>query len=399
MPEQRRRSEPLWSTVSDVLIELDARRFRAVMLILSIALATGTLVAALGISHVAAKQVDADLAATTLNSITVSLAQGVQNEDQVFPSDTLERIHSQELVEIAGLFNLVSGSVKTYVSRPPFPADGDGGVQVAGATSGFVTSLGGSFSNTSSWLLDSTERVAFIGESALERLSIPKTSDYSGIAISINGTLYSVVGSFNTPNDEHNLRVLIPYDNSVQATGTDRGAYLNVLTKPGAGAVVAQSVRQIVRPEAPEILNASQVYSFETLRKGVSSQLGKFAAFIGVFLLVLTILLISNVMSTSVNSRVGEIGVRRALGASRVRVASLFLAEGGMVGLVGGITGSAIGALAVLLVSVLNNWSAQLSPVLIVLGPVVGLLTGVLSSVQPALRASKIEPALAVRSD
>lgn len=125
----------------------------------------------------------------------------------------------------------------------------------------------------------------------------------------------------------------------------------------------------------------------------------RLAAGIGALLLVLTILLIANAMIVSVMSRTAEIGVRRALGASRSAVASLFLIEGGAVGFLGGLTGSALAVVSLLAVSLVHEWSAVMNPVVIGLGPLVGVVAGLVSSLYPAFRAAGIEPALAVRSD
>lgn len=135
------------------------------------------------------------------------------------------------------------------------------------------------------------------------------------------------------------------------------------------------------------------------LRTGVSTQLDRLAAGTGALLLALTVLLIGNAMVVSVMSRTGEIGLRRAIGASRARVAAMFWTEGALSGLVGGLTGSALAAVAVVVVAAVNGWTAAVSPVVVVLGPAIGVAAGVLSSLYPALRAAAVEPAQAVRAD
>nr|WP_279589689.1 ABC transporter permease [Cellulomonas uda] len=98
-------------------------------------------------------------------------------------------------------------------------------------------------------------------------------------------------------------------------------------------------------------------------------------------------------------SRTGEIGLRRAIGASRARVAAMFWTEGALSGAVGGVTGSALAAVAVVVVAAVNGWTASVNPVSALLGPTIGLVAGVVSSLYPALRAAAVEPAQAVRAD
>lgn len=172
-----------------------------------------------------------------------------------------------------------------------------------------------------------------------------------------------------------------------------------VRTEPGAGAVVAPVIRLALRPDAPERLTSSQVVDITDLRTGVTTQLDRLAAWVGGLLLVLTVLLVANGMVVSVMARTGEIGVRRALGSSRGSVAALFLVEGALVGALGGLAGSAIATAAVVIVAAVSGWTAMFQLVWVVLGPAVGVTAGLVSSLYPAMRASSIQPALAVRSD
>ena len=208
-----------------------------------------------------------------------------------------------------------------------------------------------------------------------------------------------MAGLIDSPSGLLDSTIIIPYELAHDQLNTDADAHMKILTKPGAGAQIAKVVRSVIRPEAPEMLQVSQVQTVNDMRQGVATQLDRFAAFIGAFLLMLTVLLIANAMTVSVMARTGEIGVRRALGASRVDVAGLFLMEGALVGVLGGLAGSAFAAIAIVVVSAMNQWTAAYSILLVLAGPIVGVLAGVISSIYPAIRASGVQPALAVRSD
>lgn len=114
---------------------------------------------------------------------------------------------------------------------------------------------------------------------------------------------------------------------------------------------------------------------------------------------MLTCLLITNSMVVSVVARTEEIGLRRALGASRAGVSAVFWAEGLVIGFVGGATGSTVGAVAVVAVAAANRWTAHIDPGFFVVGPALGGFIGLLASAYPAWNATRISPALAVRSD
>ena len=106
---------------------------------------------------------------------------------------------------------------------------------------------------------------------------------------------------------------------------------------------------------------------------------------------------IANTTLVAVMERVPEIGLRRAVGARGRHVAGQFLAESATLGLLGGILGTCVGLLVVAGVSFSRGWTAILPAGLALAAPAIGLVTGLLAGVYPALRAAAIEPAEALR--
>lgn len=392
-----------WATVRDVLadvaVEMHARRTRTALMIAAVAMSTGTLLSAVGISTVAARQVDADMAASTLDLISVVAASGVQasDDDPLFPADASARVAAVDLVDAAGQ-RLDPGDVTTVAVTRAERGRPVAGVSVAGLTSGYLDAVRAP--HRAAWMLDGDDRIALLGVDAAQALDVPATLDPTGFTIRVNGEPFQVVGFLDDgPDATLSDVVAIPYRLAVGMAGSDVTAAMTVRTAPGAGTVVADVVRLAVRPDAPHDLASSQVVDVSALRTGVSTQLDRLAAWVGALLLALTVLLIGNAMVVSVMSRTSEIGLRRAIGASRSRVAAMFWTEGALSGAVGGVTGSALAAVAVVVVAAVNGWTASLSPVWVLLGPTVGLAAGVVSSLYPALRAAAVEPAQAVRAD
>ncbi|MFE2317178.1 ABC transporter permease [Streptomyces sp. NPDC059441] len=93
-----------------------------------------------------------------------------------------------------------------------------------------------------------------------------------------------------------------------------------------------------------------------------------------------------------------EIGLRRALGASRRQVAGQFLAESTTIGLLGGIVGAALGVVVVVCVAGVKQWTPVLDFRLALGAPVAGAVVGLLAGLYPSLRAARMEPADALRS-
>ncbi|GII99879.1 putative ABC transport system permease protein [Sediminihabitans luteus] len=402
--------------VDDVLVELASRRARALLMVVAVGLSTGALQASVGISTQAAQQIGADIAASTLDLTSVSVvptgdgpggadAASASEVATILPADTEERLAGIDLVDSGGRRLDVSGAASPVVTRLPGGdevgrGEGEQQLDVVAVTSGYLRAARTEAPTASTFLLDGDTPVVLLGPGAAEALDVPVVDDPTGLQVWIDGQPYDVVGFVGGagPAALENA-VVMPYARGLATVGRDDDASVLVRALPGAGAQVASVVAQAVRPDAPERLSASSVVSMSTLRRGVSTQMDKLAAWTGTVLMVLTILLIANSMIVAVTSRTTEIGLRRALGCSRAQVGAVFLAEGMLIGFLGGLVGAAIAATSVVAAAALNGWSAVLSPGWIAVGPLIGVAVGLVASAYPARRAATISPALAVRSE
>lgn len=406
----------LWRSVvddlADVLLELSARRGRAVLLMLAVALSTGALVAAVGVSTTASEQINADMAAQVLDEITLTAAETSSEVDAadrsgaagpVFTAGAEARVHELDMVAAAGL-RLDLDVVDSRPSRfevPETEQSASAAVQVFGATESYLDAVSATVPGGTAWMVSSESpyQVVLLGEGAAQELGVPTGGDLSGYRVWVNGHAAEVVGIV-TSGDRVDLSraVIVPYAEAVARRG-DSQSRMTVRTELGGGGAVAEVVRLAARPDAPEKLVATRIVDLRDLRTGVQTQLGRMAGTVGTLLLLLTGLLIANSMVVAVVSRTSEIGLRRALGASRADVARLFLLEGGSLGLLGGLAGGALGAWVVVAVSAVNGWGAVLTGWLAVAGPTIGVAIGVVASLYPSVRAAGISPATAIRVD
>jgi putative ABC transport system permease protein len=129
------------------------------------------------------------------------------------------------------------------------------------------------------------------------------------------------------------------------------------------------------------------------------------SAFFAVFIMVSAIsvviggIVIMNVMLVSVTLRRREIGVRRAVGATKRDVLQQFMAESVMQCIAGGIAGISMGFLVALVLRTYTPFPASVRTWVAVLGVIMSSVVGLFFGIYPAVRASQLDPVVALRSD
>jgi putative ABC transport system permease protein len=107
---------------------------------------------------------------------------------------------------------------------------------------------------------------------------------------------------------------------------------------------------------------------------------------------------IANVMVISVLERRSEIGLRRALGATRRHIAEQFLAEALLLSALGGLAGTLFGGTATAVYAVTQHWQVQIPALTLYGGTGAALAIGAIAGLYPALRAARLSPTQALRT-
>jgi len=158
-------------------------------------------------------------------------------------------------------------------------------------------------------------------------------------------------------------------------------------------AVLARSVN----PEAPNEVDVSRPSDALEARAKTDKALRNLLLGLGAVALLVGGVGITNVMVISVLERRGEIGVRRALGAGRRHILTQFLAEAGLLSLLGGTAGCALGAGVTAIYAHQRGWVLDVPIAALAGGAGAALAVGLLAGVSPAIRAARLDPAEAIR--
>ena len=254
------------------------------------------------------------------------------------------------------------------------------------------------------------QRVAVLGPTVIEALGINSPDAIIGEPVRIRGIQFTVVGvlkskgqatPFGNPDDQ----VLVPITTGrFRLFGSDRLRSVSVLAAsedkiPDAMADIQRVLRRehrLTQSKPDDFMIRSQADFLNTLGETTQVFTYLLSGIAAVSLLVGGIG-IMNIMLVSVTERTREIGIRKALGATRANILLQFLIEAVVLCLLGGLIGALVGSGGATAMSAFFQWNTIISPLAIVAAFVFSAVVGVLFGVWPARRAASLDPIVALR--
>ena len=254
-------------------------------------------------------------------------------------------------------------------------------------------------------------RVALIGETVVRELF--GTEDPLGAEILVGSVRFRVTGILEPlGTDAHGMdrddEVVIPISTAmrrVMNVDTIRGARL-LVTDPSLVEATAREAREILRErhglgvsegDQPDDFTIITPIQVQEMVSKVQKVLFLFLPLVAGLSLLAGGVVAASLMLASVNDRIGEIGLRRAVGARPDDIQLQFLLETAVTTLGGGLLGLALGITAAQAIADRMGLGGVFSWRAIVLGLAAATVTGLLAGVLPARRAARLQPADALR--
>jgi macrolide transport system ATP-binding/permease protein len=396
---------PLRDLLREAGAGLMARPARVALTVLGTVIGVGALVATLGLSKTAGNQIVGRFSEVAATDVVVTPVPGAVGGDaarEAIPWDAEARLRRLNGVAAAGTLSDVDVRGALVRSVPINDPLGQTEVQlpVKAASPGLWRAVRATL--VAGRLPDSGhsargDRVVVLGRNAAARLGIRSLDQQP--AIFIGDRLYQVSGLVRSVERQPALlgSLTIPDGTARREFGLRAPASVQIETGIGAVELVVRQAPRALSPSNPQLLRVAAPPDPETLRAGVENDLNALFLLLGGVSLLVGALGIANVTLVSVLERVGEIGLRRALGAARRHIAAQFLVESTVMGLLGGIVGASLGTLVVVAVSASRTWTPVLDPWMPLAAPLAGALIGLLSGTYPSLRAAAMEPVEALR--
>ncbi|MFF0744167.1 ABC transporter permease [Streptomyces sp. NPDC004111] len=376
-------------------VGLRARRARVVLSALGIAIGIATMVAVVGLSQSSRADLMARLDRLGTNLLTAEAGKDEQGREAVLPRNAVAMVERIGPVEHATATANVDARIRRSDVVPP---ERTAGVTTQAARPDLLDALNARVAR-GVWLNVANERlpVTVLGAVAAERLGITEPGD----KIMLNDVHVVVVGILEpvelVPTLDRVAMVGFPaaekyfafdgrpstvFERSRDDAVEDVRAVLGRTVNPGDEYAV-----KVSRPSDALAAKAATDEGLTTLMLG----LGAVALLVGG-------VGVANTMVVSVLERRQEIGLRRALGATKGAVRIQFLTESLLLSALGGAAGAALGAAATYAFAAAQGWTAVVPPWSLAGGLAATLLIGITAGLYPAARASRLHPTVALNT-
>ncbi len=376
---------------------LAARRLRSALSALGIAIGIASLVAVLGLSDSSKSALLDQIGALGTNLLTIEAGSGFGAGDAALPETSVATVSRVPTVEATSAVYAVDAGV---YRNDLVPEDLTGGISVYGTDPGLLGALNGDIA-LGSFLTEATRDhpVAVVGAVAAERLGVRNLDQ--PVRLYIGDRWVEVAGVLEPFALAANLdRAVLIGDRAAERYYDAELAPATVYVRVDEDHIDATRdvLAATVDPENPEEAEISRPSDLLEARSAAESSFTSLFLGLGAVALLVGGIGVANVMVIGVIERRGEIGLRRAIGATRAHIRRQFFTEALTLATLGGTAGVLLGVAVTYGYSLAQGWRVIIPPVALIGGFAAAVAIGVIAGLYPAIRAARVSPTEALRS-